>query len=87
VNSKTLANQALEPVSIDRATNVFLRDGKSQTRMPKAVGARQDEKTLIGGTETIVKNPTIFVGFQQPSIPGKYIPRRVWQIRRSGRQP
>jgi hypothetical protein len=48
VNSKTLANQALEPVSIDRATNVFLRYGKSQARMPKAVGARQDEKTLIG---------------------------------------
>jgi len=61
--SETLPDQALDPVSLHRLTTVFLGNRQPQPGKRRAVRVGQHQKEGIRGTPTIVKNPTVFVGF------------------------
>lgn len=61
--SETFPYQAFDPVSLHRAATVFLGNRQPKPGIGHAIRVGQHQKEGIRGTPTIVKNPTVFVGF------------------------
>jgi hypothetical protein len=49
VNSKTLADHPLDPITIDSTTADLFRDCQTQSRLVKPIGSCQHQKTTIDG--------------------------------------
>jgi hypothetical protein len=64
---KTLAHEALDPVPGHRPTELFLRDGETESRTPCVVGPGQDDEVTVGGLGGGAEDATELGRGQEPA--------------------
>lgn len=71
IDSETLPNQTLDPVSVHRGTTTLFRDSQTNSPIAKLIRFPKYQKQPVRRALPTIKNPTIVVGLEQSATTGK----------------